>query len=252
MADIDGSQLSPKRLAAIAALSLDMLPIVEGAVRYGPPVKSASKFIAIGTNYRDHAEEANLPIPDEPLVFFKAISCLSGPNDDIVQPPHSTKLDWELELGVVIGTRARYVSEADALDHVAGYTIVNDVTDRGFQFQSSQWDKGKGCDTFGPVGPWLVTRDDIPDPHNLDMWLEVDGVRRQAGNSKTMIFSVPQIVSYLSHYMTLEPGDIICTGTPPGVGLGIKPTPIFLNQGETVHLWIDGLGEQRQKVIAAR
>lgn len=250
--DIDAAVLAPAALAELSKLDIAELPVVEEGVRYGVPVAQVRKFIAIGLNYRDHAEEAGMTIPTEPIIFHKAISCLSGPDDDIVQPPHSTKLDWELELGVVIGTEAKYVSEANALDYVAGYCLVNDVSERAFQMQSSQWDKGKGCDTFGPIGPWLVTRDEVADPQNLDMWLDVNGERRQTGNSKTMIFSVAQIVSYCSRYMTLHPGDVICTGTPPGVGMGMKPEPQWLHPGDHIHLWIDGLGEQRQKVVPAR
>ena len=248
--DINAQTLDPKALAAIAALSITDLTVVPGSPRLGTPVTGTSKYIAIGLNYRDHAEEAGLAIPTEPLIFLKAINCLSGPNDNIIQPPHSTKLDWELELGVVIGSKAQYVNEANALDYIAGYCIANDVSDRGFQFQSSQWAKGKGCDSFGPIGPWLVTKDEVPDPQNLDMWLEVNGQRRQTGNSANMIFSVAQIVAYCSRYMTLLPGDVICTGTPPGVGMGIKPEPIWLKPGDVVHLWINGLGEQRQTVAA--
>lgn len=248
LSDITPSELSPQKLALLACIDASTLPLVDTDVRYGPPVSGVRKFIAIGLNYRDHAQEAGMSIPDEPVVFAKAITCISGPNDDIVQPPHSTQLDWELELGVIIGSEARYVCEADALKYVAGYCVVNDVSERGFQLQSSQWDKGKGCDTFGPIGPWLVTRDEVPDPQNLDMWLEVNGERRQTGNSRTMIFSVAHIVSYLSHYITLQPGDVICTGTPPGVGMGVKPRPVYLNPGDTVRLWIEGLGEQRQRV----
>ncbi|UCP11657.1 fumarylacetoacetate hydrolase family protein [Pseudomonas sp. MM213] len=250
--DIDAAVLAPAALAELSKLDIAELPVVEEGVRYGVPVAQVRKFIAIGLNYRDHAEEAGMAIPTEPIIFHKAISCLSGPNDDIVQPRHSTKLDWELELGVVIGSEAKYVSETNALDYVAGYCLVNDVSERAFQMQSSQWDKGKGCDTFGPIGPWLVTRDEIADPQNLDMWLDINGERRQTGNSKTMIFSVAQIVSYCSRYMTLHPGDVICTGTPPGVGMGMKPEPQWLHPGDQIHLWIDGLGEQRQKVVPAR
>lgn len=249
--DIDPSVLAPAALAELSKLDVALLPMVEESVRYGVPVSHVRKFIAIGLNYRDHAEEAGMTIPTEPIIFHKAISCLSGPNDDIVQPPHSTKLDWELELGVVIGSEAKYVSEAHALDYVAGYCVVNDVSERAFQMQCSQWDKGKGCDTFGPIGPWLVTRDEIADPQNLDMWLDINGERRQTGNSKTMIFSVAQIVSYCSRYMTLQPGDVICTGTPPGVGMGMQPEPQWLHPGDQIHVWIDGLGEQRQKVVSA-
>ncbi|BBP76742.1 FAA hydrolase family protein [Pseudomonas gingeri NCPPB 3146 = LMG 5327] len=249
--DIDPAVLSPQSLEALARLDISALPLVEPGVRYATPVAQVRKFIAIGLNYRDHAEEAGMAIPAEPIIFHKAISCLSGPNDDIVQPPHSTQLDWELELGVVIGSEARYVSETEALDHVAGYCVVNDVSERAFQLQSTQWDKGKGCDTFGPVGPWLVTRDEIADPQDLRMGLELNGERRQTGHSKTMIFSVAQIVSYCSRYMTLQPGDVICTGTPPGVAMGMKPEPRWLQPGDELHLWIEGLGEQRQRVVRA-
>ena len=249
--DIDAAVLAPAALAELSKLDVSGLPVVEEGVRYGVPVAQVRKFIAIGLNYRDHAEESGMTIPTEPIIFHKAISCLSGPNDDIVQPPHSTKLDWELELGVVIGSEAKYVSEANALDYFAGYCVVNDVSERAFQMQSSQWDKGKGCDTFGPIGPWLVTRDEVADPQNLEMWLDINGERRQTGNSKTMIFSVAQIVSYCSRYMTLQPGDVICTGTPPGVGMGMKPEPQWLHPGDQIHLWIDGLGEQRQMVVPA-
>ncbi|MGE8051379.1 fumarylacetoacetate hydrolase family protein [Pseudomonas monteilii] len=249
--DITPSELSPEKLAELAAIHVSSLPVVDAGVRYGTPVSGTRKFIAIGLNYRDHAEEAGMAIPTEPVVFSKAITCISGPNDNIVQPPHSTKLDWELELGVIIGTEARFVSENEALDYVAGYAVINDVSERAFQLQSSQWDKGKGCDTFGPIGPWLVTRDEVPDPQNLDMWLEVNGERRQAGNSKTMIFTIAEIVSYLSRYITLQPGDVICTGTPPGVGMGMKPEPIYLNTGDNIRLWIEGLGEQQQMVVSS-
>ncbi|NWE68314.1 fumarylacetoacetate hydrolase family protein [Pseudomonas gingeri] len=249
--DIDPAVLSPQSLEALARLDISALPLVDPGVRYATPVAQVRKFIAIGLNYRDHAEEADMAIPAEPIIFHKAISCLSGPNDDIVQPPHSTQLDWELELGVVIGSEARYVSETEALDHVAGYCVVNDVSERAFQLQSTQWDKGKGCDTFGPVGPWLVTRDEIADPQDLRMGLELNGERRQTGHSKTMIFSVAQIVSYCSRYMTLQPGDVICTGTPPGVAMGMKPEPRWLQPGDELHLWIEGLGEQRQRVVRA-
>jgi 2,4-didehydro-3-deoxy-L-rhamnonate hydrolase len=247
--DIGPAQLDPAVLARLSRLDPLTLPEVNGAPRLGLPVNGVSKCIAIGLNYRDHAEETGLPIPDEPVVFHKAVSCLSGPNDEIVKPHHSTRLDWELELGVVIGSRAQYIDAAHAVDYVAGYCVAHDVSERAFQLQSSQWDKGKGCDTFGPIGPWLVTRDEIPDPQNLDMWLEVNGVRRQAGNSRTMIFTVAQLVAYCSRYMTLLPGDVIFTGTPPGVGMGIKPEPVWLERGDSVRLWIEGLGEQRQIVV---
>lgn len=236
-----------QRLAGIDPAGL---PLVTGEPRIGVPYEGLSKFICIGLNYSDHAAEAGLPAPDEPIIFLKALSALNGPNDAVLQPPHSTRLDWEVELGVVIGKTARYLDEAEALDHVAGYCVVNDVSERAFQMQSSQWDKGKGCDSFGPVGPWLVTADAVPDPQNLEMFLDVNGRRMQAGNTATMIFSVAKLVAYCSRYMTLLPGDLIATGTPPGVGLGQKPEPIFLTVGDEMHLGIEGLGEQRQRVAA--
>ena len=242
--------LSPSCLARLAALDPASLPVVPGKPRLGVPVAGVGKFIGIGLNYSDHAAEAGLPIPAEPIIFMKAITCLSGPDDSIIQPRHSTKLDWEVELGVVIGTRAKDVSEADALSHVAGYAVVNDVSERAFQMQSSQWDKGKGCDTFGPVGPWLVTADEISDLQNLDLWLDVNGVRRQTGNTAKMIFDVKTIVSYCSRFMTLMPGDIIATGTPPGVGMGHKPEPTYLKPGDQITLGISGLGQQNQQVVA--
>jgi 2-keto-4-pentenoate hydratase/2-oxohepta-3-ene-1,7-dioic acid hydratase in catechol pathway len=223
---------------------------VPGKPRLGVPYLGISKFIAIGLNYADHAAESNAPIPSEPIVFGKATTCINGPNDDIMLPRDSTKTDWEVELGVVIGTTARYVEEARALSHVAGYCVINDVSERNFQLErGSQWDKGKGCDTFGPIGPWLVTRDEVPDPQALDMWLDVNGEPMQRGNTKTMIFGVAKLVSYVSRFMTLVPGDIITTGTPPGVGMGKKP-PRYLKAGDSVALGIAGLGEQRQRVVA--
>ncbi|HVO87289.1 MAG TPA: fumarylacetoacetate hydrolase family protein [Casimicrobiaceae bacterium] len=248
--DIGPAELSPAGLAALRKVSATDLPLVSGTPRFGPASAGIGKLVAIGLNYEDHAKEAGLPIPSEPIVFMKATSCIVGPNDDIMQPKHSTKLDWEVELGVTIGTKAQYVSEERALDHVAGYCVVNDVSERAFQMQSSQWDKGKGCDTFGPIGPFLVTADDVRDPQALDMWLDVNGQRMQSGNTRTMIFSVAKLVSYVSAYMTLMPGDVIATGTPPGVGLGKKPNPIFLKPGDVMTLGIQGLGEQRQKVVA--
>ena len=243
------NEISPRGLKNLARIKPESLPVVNGDPRLGVPYVGIGKFVAIGLNFSDHAKEANLPIPSEPVVFMKATTCISGPNDDVVQPRHSTRLDWEVELGVVIGTKAQYVSEADALSHVAGYCVVNDVSERAFQMQSSQWDKGKGCDTFGPIGPWLVTTDEITDPQTLDMWLNVNGKRMQTGNTRTMIFPVAQLVSYVSQYMTLLPGDIITTGTPPGVALGMKE-PAWLKPGDVVTLGIKGLGEQRQKVVA--
>ncbi len=248
--DIGPESISPETLQSLAGLSTADLPLVTGTPRLGPPLRGVSKFIGIGLNYRDHAREAGLPLPAEPIIFLKAPSCISGPYDPIRKPAHSTRLDWELELGVVIGSTARQVTEQHALQHVAGYCIVNDVSDRGFQFQSSQWDKGKGCDSFGPIGPWLVTRDEIADPQRLNMWLEINGVRRQAGNTADMIFSVAQIVAYCSCYMTLLPGDIISTGTPAGVGMGQQPEPVWLANGDQTRLWIEGLGEQSQRVVS--
>ncbi|TAK46329.1 MAG: FAA hydrolase family protein [Betaproteobacteria bacterium] len=251
MAQLGAAELAPRSLKRLSKIKPETLPVVGNSPRLGVPYLGIGKFVAIGLNYSDHAKEAGMPIPAEPVVFMKATTCISGPNDDVIQPRHSTKLDWEVELGVVIGTTARYVSEADALQHVAGYCVVNDVSERVFQFATSQWDKGKGADTFGPIGPWLVTTDEITDPQNLDLWLDLNGRRMQTGNTRTMIFGVAQIVSHLSQYMTLLPGDIITTGTPPGVGLGIKPSPVFLKPGDVMSLGIKGLGEQRQKVVAA-
>jgi len=224
------------------------LPEVDGSPRLGSPISTVSKFVAIGLNYLDHANEADLPVPDEPVVFFKAPSCLTGPNDNIVIPPHSTKLDWEAELGIIIARTAKQVSREDALEYVAGYCIVNDVSDRGFQFQSSQWDKAKSCDTFGPIGPYIVTRDEVGDPQNLAIWLEVNGEKRQDSHTSQMIFSVADIVSYVSHYMTLNSGDIIATGTPAGVALGMKPQPIWLKEGDEVRIHIEKLGYQNQLI----
>ena len=248
--NIGPNEISPRGLKMLAALKPESLPLVSGKPRFGVPYVGIGKFVAIGLNYTDHAKESGMPIPSEPVVFMKATTCISGPDDDVIEPPGSTKLDWEVELGIVIGTKAQHVSEAKALDHVAGYCVVNDVSERAFQLQSSQWDKGKSYDTFGPIGPWLVTTDEIRDPQTLGMWLDVNGKRFQTGNTRTMIFSCAQIVSYVSNYMTLLPGDIITTGTPPGVGLGIKPNPVFLKVGDVMTLGIDGLGEQRQKVVA--
>jgi 2-keto-4-pentenoate hydratase/2-oxohepta-3-ene-1,7-dioic acid hydratase in catechol pathway len=248
--DIDADAVSPASLSKLAAVPTDTLPLVEGNPRIGVPVRGFSKYIAIGLNYSDHAKEANMAVPTEPIIFMKALSSICGPNDDTVQPKHSTKLDWEVELTIVIGSKAQYVPEDKALDYVAGYCLANDVSERAFQLQSSQWDKGKGCDTFGPLGPWLVTSDEVGDPQNLDMWLDVNGERMQSGNTRTMIFGVKKLVSYCSHYMTLLPGDMICTGTPPGVGMGKKPEPVWLKPGDVVTLGIEKLGEQRQKVVA--
>jgi 2-keto-4-pentenoate hydratase/2-oxohepta-3-ene-1,7-dioic acid hydratase in catechol pathway len=249
--DIGPDQLSDAALAKLAKLKTDKLPAVRGKPRMGCPVNGVRKFIAIGLNYADHAAESNLPIPKEPIVFMKATSCIQGPNDPVMLPKGSKKTDWEVELGVVIGKQARYVSQKDALSYVAGYCTIDDVSEREFQIErGGTWDKGKGCDTFGPIGPWLVTRDEVPNPQKLDMWLDVNGKRMQTGNTKTMIFSVAKIISYVSQFMTLEPGDVITTGTPPGVGMGMKPSAIYLKKGDVVTLGIEGLGEQRQEVVA--
>ncbi len=247
--DISPDQLSDAALAKLLKLKTDNLPLVRGKPRMGCPVNGVGKFIAIGLNYSDHAAESGMPIPKEPIVFTKAISCIQGPDDNVMLPKGSVKGDWEVELAVVIGTRARYVSQKDALNFVAGYCVSNDVSEREFQLErGSQWDKGKGCDTFGPLGPWLVTRDEITNPQKLAMWLDLNGNRMQTGNTKTMIFSVAKIVSHLSQFMTLMPGDVVITGTPPGVGLGHKP-PLYLKKGDVMTLGIEGLGEQRQVVV---
>jgi 2-keto-4-pentenoate hydratase/2-oxohepta-3-ene-1,7-dioic acid hydratase in catechol pathway len=250
--DINGAALSDAQLAHLKALDIDALPVVEASTRLGPCVSGIGKFICIGLNYADHAAESGMPIPAEPILFNKWLSAVVGPNDDVVIPRESMKTDWEVELGVVIGKTAGYIDEAAALDHVAGYCVVNDVSEREWQLErGGTWDKGKGCDTFGPTGPWLVTKDEVPDPHALALWLDVDGKRYQNGNTATMIFRVPFLVAYLSKFMTLHPGDVISTGTPPGVGMGCKPTPVFLRPGQTMRLGIDGLGEQSQRVVAA-
>ncbi len=252
IADIDGRTLSPASLRKLARIKPDTLPAVRGQPRIGPCIARPLNFICIGLNYADHAAETGAAIPKEPIVFLKSLGAFSGPYDDVKQPRGSKKLDWEVELGVVIGTTARYVSEADAMSHVAGYCVVNDVSEREFQAErGGTWDKGKGADTFGPTGPWLVTKDEVADPQNLALWCEVDGKRMQNGNTKTMIFGVQQVVSYVSHFITLHAGDIIATGTPPGVGLGMKPKPIFLKPGQVMTLGVAGLGEQRQVVVAA-
>ena len=246
VADIDGAVLSDEGLAKIAAVDTSTLPEVSGDVRMGPCVGSVGKFVCIGLNYTDHAIETNNPIPEEPVVFMKATSAICGPNDGIEVPRGAQKTDWEVELAVVIGKEAKYVSEADALDYVAGYCLANDVSERALQPESTgQWTKGKSHDTFGPFGPWMVTKDDAGDPQELDLWLDVNGERRQTGNTRTMIFTIAHIVSYLSERMSLQPGDVISTGTPPGVGAGFKP-PVFLHNGDVVTLGISGLGEQRQ------
>lgn len=240
-------------LARITTLDPSSLPTVPGTPRIGPILSRVGKFIAIGLNYSDHAAESNMPIPSEPVVFMKATSCLNGPNDPIVLPQDSTKTDWEVELGVVIGRTARYVEEAQALEHVAGYVLANDVSERSYQLErAGTWDKGKGCDTFGPVGPWLVTTDEVDDPQSLEMWLDVNGRRMQTGSTRTMIFGVAEIVAYVSRFMTLHPGDLIITGTPPGVGMGQKPQPIYLRPGDEVRLGIEKLGTQQQAVIPWR
>ena len=250
--DIGPDSLAPAKLKELARLDAKKLPLVKGKPRLGPCVTSVPKFVAIGLNYVDHAKESGNPIPEHPVVFYKAETCIVGANDNIMLPPESTHTDWEVELGVVIGRTARYVDKKDALKYVAGYCVINDVSEREYQMKRSgtQWSKGKGCDSFGPVGPWLVTTDEIKDPQSLDMWLDVNGEKRQRGNTRTMIFSVADLVADLSKYMTLLPGDLITTGTPPGVGLGMKPEPVYLKAGDVVTLGIAGLGEQRQQVVA--
>jgi 2,4-didehydro-3-deoxy-L-rhamnonate hydrolase len=250
--DIDADTLAPAKLREIAKLDGRRLPQVKGRPRLGACVATPSKFVAIGLNYADHAAEAGMPIPAHPVVFFKSPTCIVGPDDPIMLPPDSTSTDWEVELGIVIGKTARHVTQKDALKHVAGYCVINDVSEREYQLKHSgtQWSKGKGCDTFGPLGPWLVTTDEVRDPQNLDMWLDVNGARKQRGNTKTMIFGVAALVADVSRYMTLLPGDVITTGTPPGVGMGMKPTPEYLKAGDVVTLGIQGLGAQKQKVVA--
>jgi ureidoglycolate lyase len=250
--DIAGDALSDASLARLRAIDPATLPVVHGEPRIGACVGRVGKMVCIGLNYADHAAESNMPIPSEPVVFNKWTSAIVGPNDDIEIPRGSKKTDWEVELGVVIGRPCKYVEEANALDYVAGFCIINDVSEREWQIErGGQWDKGKGFDTFGPLGPWLVTRDEIADPQQLHLWLEVDGHRYQNGNTRTMIFTVAKLVSYLSQCMSLQPGDVISTGTPPGVGLGIKPEPVYLKAGQTIRLGIEGLGEQRQRTVAA-
>jgi 2-keto-4-pentenoate hydratase/2-oxohepta-3-ene-1,7-dioic acid hydratase in catechol pathway len=243
------NEISPRGLKMLTRQKPESLPLVNGSPRFGVPYVGIGKFVAIGLNYSDHAKEAGMPIPAEPIVFMKATTCITGPSDDVIQPKNSTKLDWEIELGVVIGTQARYVDEESALNYVAGYCIVNDVSERAFQMATTQWDKGKGFDTAGPIGPWLVTTDEIRDPQTLDMLLEVNGRKMQSGSTRTMVFNVAKIISHVSQYMTLLPGDIIATGTPPGVGLGMKP-PMFLKPADVMRLTIQGLGEQKQRVVA--
>jgi 2-keto-4-pentenoate hydratase/2-oxohepta-3-ene-1,7-dioic acid hydratase in catechol pathway len=247
---VTSADLSDAALARLSKIDPSTLPLVRGTPRLGVPFLGISKLVAIGLNYADHAAEAGLAAPSEPIVFLKATTCITGPRDELVIPRGSTKTDWEVELGVVIGTKAQYVPEAKALDHVAGYCVVNDVSERNFQLErGGQWDRGKGCDTFGPIGPWLVTRDEVPDPQSLDLWLDVNGEPMQRGSTRTMIFGVAHLVSYVSQFMTLLPGDVIATGTPPGVGMGRKP-PRYLMPGDVVTLGIAGLGEQRQRVRA--
>jgi 2-keto-4-pentenoate hydratase/2-oxohepta-3-ene-1,7-dioic acid hydratase in catechol pathway len=253
--DIAADAITPAGLERLRGIAIDTLPLVEGTpqqdLRVGPCVGRVGKFICIGLNYADHAAESGLPVPTEPVVFAKWTSAISGPDDAVQIPRGSVKTDWEVELGVVIGEGGRYIEEADAMKHVAGYCVVNDVSEREWQLErGTQWDKGKGCDTFGPIGPWLVTTDEVPDPQRLDLWLEIDGHRYQNGNTRTMVFGVARIVSYLSKFMSLQPGDIISTGTPPGVGLGQKP-PVYLKPGQTMRLGIQGLGVQTQKTVAA-
>lgn len=248
--DIDGATLAPAVLSMLAKLDVKRLPLVKGKQRLGSCVAKPSQFVAIGLNYADHAKESGVPIPEYPVVFFKSPGCMVGPNDNVIVPKNSTQLDWEVELGIVIGRKASYVDRKDALRYVAGYCVVNDVSERDFQLKKSatQWGKGKGCDTFGPTGPWMVTKDELEDVQSLGMWLDVNGERRQTGNTKTMIFGVADVVSDVSQYMTLLPGDVITTGTPPGVALGMKP-PKWLQVGDVVTLGIEGLGEQRQKIV---
>ena len=249
--DVSGRALLDSELERIRSTDLYGLPLVDEGTRLGACVSGIGKFLCIGLNYSDHAKEANMPIPEEPIMFMKATSAVVGANDDVTIPKDSNKSDWEVELGVVIGKTARHVAEDDALSHVAGYCVVNDLSEREFQIErGGQWVKGKSCDTFGPIGPWLVTRDEIPDPQALSMWLEVDGVRYQDGSTSTMIFGVAELISYCSRFMTLEPGDVISTGTPPGVGMGQKPEPIYLKTGQQIRLGVEGLGEQEQKTVA--
>jgi len=250
--DVSGPALSPESIARLKALDPASLPLVQDSPRIGACVGQVGKFICIGLNYADHAAETGADIPKEPIIFNKWTSAIVGPNDNVEIPRNSTKTDWEVELGVVIGKGGRYIDEANAMDHVVGYCVINDVSEREFQIErGGTWDKGKGCDTFGPTGPWLVTKDEIADPHQLNLWLEVDGKRYQNGNTRTMIFQIPKLVSYLSQFMSLQPGDVISTGTPPGVGLGIKPEPVFLRAGQRMRLGIEGLGEQEQLTVDA-
>ncbi len=249
--DIAGAALSPEGLDRIRAVDASTLPVLDGNSRIGPCVGNVGKFMCIGLNYADHAAESNLPVPSEPVLFMKATSAIIGPNDDVILPKNTLKPDWEVELGVIIGKEAKYIEEKDALDYVAGYCVVNDLSERHFQTErGGQWTKGKSADTFGPIGPWLVTKDEVADVQNLKMWLEVDGHRYQNGSTSTMVFGVAHIVAYLSQFMSLQPGDVITTGTPPGVGMGIKPEPVWLKPGQVMQLGIEGLGEQRQTTRA--
>lgn len=251
ISDVSGPSLRRDSLNALRSCNPHALPIVDGKPRVGPCVGSVGKIICVGLNYSDHAAESGMPIPNEPILFLKASSSIAGPNDDIQIPRGSEKTDWEVELGVVIGEPGKYISPQRALDHVAGYCVINDLSERSYQLErGGQWDKGKGCDTFAPIGPWLVTPEEISDPQNLDMWLEVDGRRYQSGTTRTMIFGVAHLVSYISEFMSLQSGDIISTGTPPGVGLGQKPTPVYLRPGQQVRLGIAGLGVQEQRMVA--
>lgn len=246
---LDGKALADGMLERLQAIDFETLPLVKGEPRFGPPIEGVSKFICIGLNYSDHAAEAGMQVPESPIIFLKAPSAICGPNDNTVQPRGSTKLDWEVELAIVISREARDIPEAEARGHIAGYCLANDVSERAFQMSSGQWDKGKGCDTFGPLGPWLVTPDEIADPQALDLWLDVNGRRMQTGNTRTMVFGIDRLVSECSRYMTLKPGDVIATGTPPGVGMGIKPEPVWLKPGDVVELGIAGLGTQRQTIV---
>ncbi|MCE9596153.1 MAG: fumarylacetoacetate hydrolase family protein [Planctomycetes bacterium] len=251
--DVRGAVLGDESLARLAKLDVARLPLVDPSTRFGACVGGVGKFLCVGLNYADHAAESGMQVPSEPVIFTKATSAIVGPNDDVEMPRGGEKLDWEVELGVVIGKETKYVDKARAREHIAGFCVINDLSERRFQLEGTgQWVKGKSCDTFGPLGPWLVTRDEVPTPQNLDLWLEVDGRRFQNGNTRTMIFDVDYLVSYLSQFMSLQPGDVISTGTPPGVGLGQKPEPIYLRVGQSMRLGIQGLGEQRQRVVAAR
>ncbi len=252
VADIDGATLSNESLKKIAALDLDSLPLVEEPVRFGACVNRVGKFICIGLNYADHAAESGVDVPSEPVVFMKATSAITGPNDNVIKPRNSTKLDWEVELGIIIGKHTSYVSEADAMDHIAGYCVINDVSERNFQLErpGGQWDKGKGCDSFGPIGPYVVTKDEVPNPLDLNLWLKVNNKTYQNGSTKHMVFGPAFLVHYLSQFMSLQPGDVISTGTPPGVGLGQKP-PFYLEAGDVMELGIEGMGTQKQTVVQA-